>query len=443
MNAGGSDPNASRTDRRSWFKGTAALLMLATVTSLLPMLVGALLSDVLDPAEFGRLFGNLGLVFIAVFVGGFGLDKMVIKTISEARHTGHLEEARGFRRTGPKVTIVSCVVTAILFTLALSFSPTASRTDVIDLAAAMLVLPVQTLLRFLLGTTSPHGGAFAGVVIRDVVPGIVVSAITAVFLVFGYHDLGVFHAVAAYLIGYVVANVSMVVLRSRVEPQEFRTGPASIAMRPQIAAGIEYSVNVLIFTVLASSGMLYAQWVANDDVTTALITASLQIGSFALPIGTAAKGIMMPKIGDAVARKDRRAIRDIRRRYLATVLPPVVTIAALVLVFEERILLYYSKDYLTADTPMKVALIGSVISSLLYIDTTIAQFTRNLRRSTVRSYALVAVGWIGLWFTGQTSATSIIMVQMTLTLGCEVITILQGRKAVRAWNREEASPSTS
>jgi O-antigen/teichoic acid export membrane protein len=183
--------------------------------------------------------------------------------------------------------------------------------------------------------------------------------------------------------------------------------------------------------------------VANDDVTTALITASLQIGCFALPIGAAAKGIMMPKIGDAVARKDRRAIRDIRRRYLATVLPPVVTIAVLVLVFEERILLYYSEDYLTADTPMKVALIGSIISSLLYIDTTIAQFTRNLRRSTVRSYALVAVGWIGLWFTGQTSATSIITVQMTLTLGCELITILQGRKAVRAWNREEASPSTS
>ena len=46
------------------------------------MLVGMLLSDVVDLDEFGRFYAGLGLAMTAVYLAGLGLDKIVLKLIA-------------------------------------------------------------------------------------------------------------------------------------------------------------------------------------------------------------------------------------------------------------------------------------------------------------------------------------------------------------------------
>ena len=56
------------------------LLGQAVAAGLLPMVVGMLLSEVVDLDEFGRFYAGLGLAMTAVYLGGLGLDKTTHRT---------------------------------------------------------------------------------------------------------------------------------------------------------------------------------------------------------------------------------------------------------------------------------------------------------------------------------------------------------------------------
>ena len=77
------------------------LLAQAAGLGLLPMLVGMLLSEVVDIDEFGRFYAGLGMAMTAVYLGGLGLDKIILKVIAAARKSGDSSDARGLRHAGP------------------------------------------------------------------------------------------------------------------------------------------------------------------------------------------------------------------------------------------------------------------------------------------------------------------------------------------------------
>ena len=410
------------------------LLAQAAGLGLLPMLVGMLLSEVVDLDEFGRFYAGLGMAMTAVYIGGLGLDKIILKVIAAAGKSGDASDARGLRHAGPPLIIIGCLACTAILVPTFAFAQDAPPGEIVEFAAILLLMPLHAVLRFLFGTVAPHGGRLSATVFRDSLWMVLVATILAFLLGNGTSDLGVLHAVAIYVVASIASMIAMLLLRRRVEPKSYRSGTPTLRTRAWITHGLDYAANVMVYVFLAYSPLLYAQWVVDDDGQAALLAAAYQINVLPMAIAMTFCAVLLPDLASAVANHDRAALAAAQKRFLVLTAPPVLLVSLAILVLERPILRLYGEEYLAAGPAVRIILVGSVASSLAYSTLNTSQFLPGLRRATLSCMLLAAVGWIAFASSGGRGTTAIASMQVLLLLGCQALAILIGGRHLRTWS---------
>ena len=409
------------------------LLAQAVAAGLLPMIVGMLLSEVIDLEEFGRFYAGLGLAMTAVYLGGLGLDKVVLKVIVAASPAGDASNARGLRHSGPMMIAMGCLACSAILLPAFALLQGSSPSEVLELAAILLLMPLHAVLRFIFGTVTPHGGRILATVFRDSLCPVLIAGVLATLLAAGVSDLGVLHAMAIYAAAYIASITAMFLLRRGLEPDAFRSGDRAYQIPKWIRNGLDYSANVMVYVFISYSPLLYAQWVVDDDGLAALLAAAYQINVIPMSIAITFCAVLLPEVARTVANHDRSGMVGIQKRFLLYVAPPVVILAITILVLERPLLRLYGEEYLAAAPALRIILLGNVLAAITYMATNASQFLPHLSRTTICCYFMAIAGWIAFAISGGRELTAIAMMQVILLLACQGLAILLGGRQLRTW----------
>ena len=409
------------------------------VGTVLKLMTGIVLAQMLSTAEFGEFNAAYGVMMIASVLAGLGLDQFIVVPFRHAITSGDFGVARGLRRFTPLCILGAAAFSYGVLLVAHIRLEHHSMVEAESFAAVLALLPLVAMRVYLTSTANTHGAAGRAMFLGKAGFRVCLLALLGVVNLFAGDGFDVLAAAAVWASGLTLVCLALWRLNRTVEHPGFKSGPHILEWASWARGTFPYWTIGLVNATLVQAPFVVLGWIHANGVGAAMFAAADQLGQLLLVFATAAMTIFAPAIADAIEDSNRSRFNSIIRRWLVVVCPITLGSIVLMVAAGKSLLRLYGDEYVSGYWLLVIISVSIGVTMCMVIFLSALQYLGGGRWCVVISATWTAVGCIGMIVMGHfwaemgiAIAQAIGFIGMYSTMACRVGYLLKTRLPNRA-----------
>jgi O-antigen/teichoic acid export membrane protein len=316
--------------------------LLGTVLSIL---AGVTLANMLSTAAFGEFNAAYGVMMIVSTFAGLGASQFITVPFRRAIVSSEFALARGLRKWMPLCIIFSGIFAFGLVLTAHVVFGSNSAVRVQSFAAVLALVPLVALMTYLVGTANTHEAA--GRAMFLFVPGLQLMILVGLGSVrlLGIDSFDVLDAAAVWAAANLVVCIALWRLNLVVERPEFKKGSLATAWRVWVTGAFPYLVSGVVNVTLIQAPFVVLGWIHANGENAAMFAAADRLAQLLSVAGISATAIFLPAIADAIEARSRQNYRQLIERWFLVVGSATGIGILFIVIFGETLLGLFGEVY--------------------------------------------------------------------------------------------------